>query len=325
MREDLIGYLLGALERDEHAGLEARLNGDPSLKREMEVLSRCLQPLAADKEHFEPPPGLAHRTCEFVAIQARVMSAPSAEAARSQWSFTDLAIAAGIFLAATMLFFPALNQSRFAARVLSCQNNLRELGTALTNYSDLHAGYFPNIAPEGRMSAAGIYATRLVDGGFLGSPRVVVCPASALASQEFRLITIQDLQNAPGASVPQLHRQLGGSYGYNIGYISNGRYFPTKNLRRVRFALMADAPSAMPPYRSLNHDGHGQNVLFEDQHVQYLTTCRARGCTDDIFLNDRGEIAAGVHQDDAVVGASHTKPVLLPVEVESSVFPDGTP
>jgi len=322
MREDLIGYALGALEPEEHAHIEARLNADPALRHDLQLIARSLEPLSWDKQSYEPPAALAHRTCEFVATQSRVMMAPAPVANSSQWRFADVAIAASLFLAATMLFFPALNQSRFAARVLSCQNNLREIGTALTNYADLHGGYFPNIAPEGRQSAAGVYAMRLVEGGYLSNPSVIVCPASALADEgEFRVPTSDELQTVPGEHLPHLHRKMGGSYGYNVGYVSNGRYYPTKNQNRVRFALMADAPTAKPPYRSQNHGNCGQNVLFEDLHVQYLTTCRARGCTDDIYLNDKGEVAAGVHKDDAVVGASHTRPLLIPVPVEIETTP----
>jgi hypothetical protein len=322
MRDDLIGYALGALEPEEHALIEARLNADPALRHDLELVTRSFQPLSWDKQPYEPPPALAHRTCEFVATQSRVMLAPAPTASSSQWRFADVAIAAALFLAATMLFFPALNQSRFAARVLGCQNNLREIGTALTNYADLHGGYFPNIAPEGRLGAAGVYATRLLEGGYLANQRVIVCPASALADEdEFRVPTSEELQNVPGEHLAQMHRRMGGSYGYNVGYVSNGRYYPTKNQHRFHFALMADAPSAKPPYRSHNHGNCGQNVLFEDLHVQYLTTCRARGCTDDIYLNDKGEVAAGIHKDDAVVAASHTKPLLVPVPVHIEPAP----
>ena len=51
MREQLIGYLLSALEPDEHQIVEAQLSRDPQLKRELELLSRSLQPLACDREH----------------------------------------------------------------------------------------------------------------------------------------------------------------------------------------------------------------------------------------------------------------------------------
>ena len=314
MRDHLIGYLLDALDPEEHELVEAHLSRDPQLKRELDVISRGLLLLSIDKAHYDPPAGLAHRTCEFVALQARVRLAPQPAHSASRWSMADMLVAAGLFLAATMLFFPAMNQSRFAARLLSCQNNLREIGIGLTNYSDLHGHYFPDIPPEGQLSAAGIYATKLVEGGFLANPQVIICPASALADGivEFRVPTSNDLQNAPRAQLVRLHRQMGGSYGYNLGYVANGRYQATKNLRRPTFALMADAPSTAPPFRSLNHGDCGQNVLFEDAHVQYLTTCNARGCEDNIFLNDDGEMAPGKHQDDAVVGASHARPFLVP-------------
>ena len=105
---------------------------------------------------------------------------------------------------------------------------------------------------------------------------------------------------------------MGGSYGYNIGYVSNGRYQTTKNLRRSTFAILADAPAAASPYHSLNHEGRGQNVLFEDVHVQYLTTCKAHGCSDNIFVNDDGKRAPGLHRNDAVIGRQRAASPLDP-------------
>ncbi|MBI3836870.1 MAG: DUF1559 domain-containing protein, partial [Planctomycetia bacterium] len=265
MRDYLIGYLLDALEPTEHEMVAAQLNHDPQLKRELELIARSLQPLGADREPFDPPPGLAERTCQFVAVRAQATLAPPAAAFfPGRWTLTDLVIAAGIFFAATMLFFPALSQSRFASQVTSCQNNLRQIGIGLTSYSELHNKYFPDIPREASLGAAGIYATRLFDQGLLNGPHLVICPASALAerSAEFRIPTLKELQTAQGAELARLQRRMGGSYGYNIGYISQGRYQATRNLRRPRFALMADAPNAEPPYHSINHQGCGQNVLF---------------------------------------------------------------
>jgi len=319
MREQLIGYLLSALEPDEHQIVEAQLSRDPQLKRELDLLSRSLQPLACDREHYHAPLGLAHRTCEFVAEQAQILPAPSTPAyAPSSWRLSDMVVAAGIFIAATMLFFPALNQSRFAARLLGCQNNLRELGMGLTNYADLHQGYFPDIPAQGECAAAGIYATKLIEGGFLANPRVIICPASAAADEETDVLvpTSQELLNAQGPRLIVLQKKMGGSYGYNIGYVSGGKYQATRNLHRPRFAIMADAPNAEAPFRSLNHGDCGQNVLFEDLHVQYLTTCKARGCKDNIYVNDDGHVALGKHLNDAVVGPSHARPVIVPTAEE---------
>ena len=94
----------------------------------------------------------------------------------------------------------------------------------------------------------------------------------------------------------------------------NGQYRSSKNLQRPTFALVADAPSGGLVDRSGNHDRRGQNVLFEDGHVQYLTTCTARGCKDHIFTNDEGHQAPGLHPHDAVLGPGglrlETKPVI---------------
>src|SRR4029078_9538570 len=108
--EQLIGYLLSALEPDEHQLVEAQLSRDPQLKRDLDLLSRSLQPLACDREHYHAPLGLAHRTCEFVAEQAQILPAPSTPAyAPSSWRLSDMVVAAGIFIAATQVFFPGLN------------------------------------------------------------------------------------------------------------------------------------------------------------------------------------------------------------------------
>lgn len=315
MRDQLIGYLLDALEPSEQELVEAQLNRDPRWKQELELLSRSLKPLAADKAYYEPPVGLVHRTCEFVAAQSKVLLAPPAAAVvPSRWTFADLVVAAGIFVAAAMLFFPAVNQSRFAARLSGCQNNLRQIGMALGEYSGLHHGCFPNVPLNGSLAAAGIYGPRLVDHGFISNPGVLICPASQLANlaTEFRVPTCQELERTHGEQLIRLHRAMGGSYGYTLGYVANNVYQPTRNLQRPNFAIMADAPASEAPFHSLNHGGCGQNVLFEDGHVQYLTTCKAHGFTDNIFLNDEGEPKVGVHMHDAVIGASHSKPLLPP-------------
>jgi hypothetical protein len=325
MRDYLIGYVLEALEPAEHEMVAAQLSRDPQLQRELALISRSLQPLAADREHFVPPAGLAERTCEFVALRAQAVLAPPAAALLpSRWNLSDLVVAAGLFFAATMLFFPALNQSRFAAQVVGCQNNLRQIGLGLTNYSQIHNEYFPNIPVEGSLGTPGIYATRLFEQGFLKGSHLVICPGSDLAgrSAEFRIPTLKELQSAQGAELDRLQQQMGGSYGYNIGYVSQGRYQATKNLRRATFALMADAPNVCSPYHSPNHQGCGQNVLFEDLHVQYLTSCKAHGCSDDIYLNDEGEVAPGLHMHDAVIGPSAFRLFFTPVANEVPVGPD---
>ena len=52
----------------------------------------------------------------------------------------------------------------------------------------------------------------------------------------------------------------------------------------------------------------GQNVLFEDLHVDYLLGDRIPGSSDDLFRNDDGKIRAGTHAKDAVVGGCTARP-----------------
>lgn len=293
--------------------IAAQLARDPELKRELDLIALALKPLAADRGHCDPPPELAERTCAFVVRHVETRRAPApAPVLPSRWSLTDLVVAAGIFFAAAMLFFPAVNQSQFTARVTSCQNNLRQMGIALDSYSTMYNGLFPPASHRGGWVAE----PSLVAHGLLGkSHLVLVCPASELAGRatQFRMITADELPQAKSAlEASALHEQLAGSYGYTLGYMSPDGYHPTKNMRRARFALMADAPHTEAPFRSLNHGGCGQNVLFEDGHVQYLTTCRAHGCKDDIFTNDEGKIAPGLHANDSVIGPSSFK-LLVPV------------
>jgi hypothetical protein len=146
----------------------------------------------------------------------------------------------------------------------------------------------------------------------------VVCPATSLAEQrEFRLPSVIELKNAKGETLVQFHRSMGGSYGYTLGYLTDGKYQPTKNRSRSNFALVADAPTmGADGLRSMNHGINGQNVLFEDGHVEYLTMCEVSGCRDKIYLNDQDQPAAGVHENDSVVAGSSARPLFTPVSTE---------
>jgi len=70
MRDELVGYAIDALEPHEKAALEAQLARDPGLQRDLEIVRRSLLLVECDRQHFDPPTGLAQRTCQFVALQA---------------------------------------------------------------------------------------------------------------------------------------------------------------------------------------------------------------------------------------------------------------
>jgi len=285
---------------------------------------------------LSPPPGLADRTLQFIAEQReslpdavpvsgdsphradlepvgkrrwRAAAAREPLAARaSSWRFIDFAVALSVCVALGGLVFPMLSVSRANARIAACANNLREVGVALTQYSEHQNGFFPRVAETGSLAAGGIYAPTLLAGGYVANPQFFVCPASSVAEgPSLRIPTLAELNAATGIELTQLRRQMGGTYGYALGYRQAGVYRPTRNLFRDSFALVADMPSedfATSP----NHRGNGQNVLLEDGHVVFLKSCRLEGSNDDIFTNDDGKAAAGCHVNDAVVVRSDVSP-----------------
>lgn len=344
MREDLLGYLMGALDEAERAKVQAALEVDPVLAAECARLEQAIAPLSEDESWIDPPRRLADRTVGFVEAYANQADAcgdatvspvasetlPDAETCASpalspaaepmgnrprRWTLADAIVAVGICAAAAMLFFPAIANSQRQAAVVQCQNNLRQIGHALVDYSYDHDRHFPLVPASGNLSIAGIYAPLLKENKRIEDDNVFLCPTSELAQEAdtFRVPDMKELLRQEGKTLLASQRKLGGSYGYAFGYEDeNGVYRPNINRSRPRFAILADSPSLhLKDRRSANHDGNGQNVLFEDNHVEYLTHCRAEEASDNVFLSDRGYVEAGRHWNDAVIGNSWARPVLL--------------
>jgi hypothetical protein len=224
------------------------------------------------------------------------------------WRAADLVVAIGVCVAIVAMIFPLVHASRTRAQITACANKLREIGLALTGYSERHNGLFPEVSETGNLSTAGVYAPTLVDSGFLEDSRIVICPGSKLADgPTFRIPTLEEVRKATPERIRELRPIMGGSYGYALGYRDNGKYKPTRNRYRNAFALAADVP-ADDLTSSPNHGRCGQNVLLEDGHVVYLSTRRLEGSGDDIFENDLGQVAAGCHANDSVVARSEASP-----------------
>jgi len=183
---------------------------------------------------------------------------------------------------------------------------------ALTQYSQTNGGLFPSVPIQGKLAAAGIYAPVLFQNKLVNDPGRFVCPDSRLAAKRnvFRIPTYNELELATPAKIVDLRPTLGGSYGYNLGYMRDGVYNPTKNLYRDNFAILSDAPSDRPGHQSDNHGSWGQNVLFENGGVKFMTSSKPSDSIDDIFANDDGLVAAGLHQNDSVIGASSATPII---------------
>jgi len=136
----------------------------------------------------------------------------------------------------------------------------------------------------------------------LEEDREIPCPPD-LVVKTLALTAEQFLKQAP---------RLLPCYAYSLGYRDEtGVYHCAMEATQTacaRVPLMADGP---PPgvgnsLNSTNHGGRGQNVLFNDGHVEFCVSRHVGG--DDIYLNRDLKVGAGVDCNDAVLGSSAAHP-----------------
>ncbi len=328
--EQLLGYLLGALEDDEQQNLREQLSRDENLRRELALLRELIRPLERTRQGDAPPPQLAQRTCRFVAARAEELKSPRNERPvpagslhdlgedlslggdPSRFSWFDLAAAAGILVAASLLLFPALQVGRNEARINACAHNLALLRQSLAQYGDAFAGFMPSAPPDSRLSVAGGFASILRTNGYLSDLHVLLCPSSPAAARPgFDVPTVDYIQAMPeGRELQELLASLGGGYSMSYGYMENGRFHALRSEGGSHFALVSDSPSPDPPhFRTFSH-GSGVNVLYQSGAVCFVTRPCASPESDHIFLNAAGEIGLGLNRYDAVIPPAGATPII---------------
>jgi hypothetical protein len=287
MRDELVGYLVGALEPHEQAAIEDHLRRDPQLQEALAELRGCLTPLGFDGGHFEPPAHLLQSTCDLVAERRAVLPwRDYANSGSRGWSMQDLVTAAGVMVAASLLFFPAVNYSREQASVAGCQNGLRHIANAMSLYSNFNGGYLPHASTSTSVASTGVYAPILKSRGFVNNAQVFICPAATRQrGKAVAIPTLKQVQEASPADLAKLEETMGGDFRTTLGYVKDEVYHPVRHAGREYFAVLADAPSIDGDRQSPNHGGLGQNVLFDDGHAQFLSTCRCRPDRDYVPVN----------------------------------------
>lgn len=331
MNENLVGYALNALDENTERQVEAYLAEHPEARQTLARVRQALAPLAADAAPPEPPRDLFARTVALVAEHickhepkpttadqplAELPKAPpvhsdSATGGRGWWRRADVLIAACLLVTMLGVLLPALSHLRSAsgeAAMTACANNLRQFYTALQTYHDQHGAY-PNVAAEAPRDVAGMVVPILADAGTLPTDASIRCPGNGphLACN----VTLASLRTMPPDEFQAKAPSLSHCYAYSLGHRdAQGTYYtPGSTARRPDSLnpLMADRPpSEGAVANSMNHGGTGQNVLYLDGHVRYLTARHVSG--DDFFLNLDNEVAAGRGPTDAVLGYSAARP-----------------
>ena len=327
MREDLVGHLLGALEPSESKAIEMALadpQSGPGLRHDLERLRLSLKPLAGDRDVLRAPAGLAGRTMRFIVEQeaaaqasaTRPLPSPrglseveASPRGRGSRAWIDRAIVAATALAACVLVAPLLLDSIGQARARRAERNLLKTSGALQGYADAHR-VFPSPPDSGPLSRAGLYAPTLVsEQRLVADDGTLLCPDTALSrSGTFRVPTLEQLNAAIGTpQFEEMVRTMGGDYGYTLGHRdAAGVLQPNTDRRRTHHPLMADAPNEGDE-RSSNHPDGIHHVLFEDGHVKRIAPTDLHR-DDHLFKNHDGEVAAGVDEEDAVIGDSQDQP-----------------
>jgi hypothetical protein len=321
MQDNLVGYLVGALDEDETAQLEARLQSDPALQARLQLAAQSLRPLMEDVDEIEPPSDLVAKTCCFVSESGAVPVAAARRMAgtytdrfnaHGAWRLVDVVVAASVLLGACLMCFPAINNARYHAQMAGCQNNLRQIGQALIHYSHLGQGYFPVVPSKGNFAVAGMYAPTLIDHGLVVDDYLFLCPATPNEEigSVFRIPSLNEIQRARGQTLAVMQRVMGGQFGYTLGYRdAANKLRGIANRGRDHFPLMSDAPGDWATSCSLPRRKRHRHVLFESGRVCRLPIQSVCWQGDDLFVNDRGEVSAGMHAGDAVIGSSATTPL----------------
>ncbi len=359
-QEDLLGYVLGALDAQEQRDVQQLIDADPELEEKLLEIRSSLGPLDFLDGANGPRPGLARRTSEMVAnVQKQLdpdeLTAAGAhpitdgliakatlqklamldggseerttarkagdqfglsDSSRSErtlrptsWSLSDMLVGVAAVAVLASVLLPAISYSRFNSRINACQDNLRGLGSALLAFSSMNPkGEFPSIPDSPNLRVSGSYALQLKEAGLIEDDRMVLCAGFANKfDRAFRIPVREQIQNASGCQLDHFKRIMGGNFGYSLGYVECNQYHCPSNRGRAHFVLLADMPSQnLDGRRSANHGGRGQNCLFEDGHIEFVSGF-AYG-EDPIFVNDIGVVDAGLHCDDSVIAPSHVAP-----------------
>ena len=101
------------------------------------------------------------------------------------------------------------------------------------------------------------------------------------------------------------------SYAFTLGYRDeNNVWHPVNRAEDAgdnAVLVFADSPPpGITTGNSRNHGSRGQNVLFLDGRVQFMTVRTYSG--DDIYLNSANFVAAGNNIRDFVLGGPNAKP-----------------
>jgi hypothetical protein len=299
--EQLIGSILKLLEPSEQVDVEQALFQDQELLKRYRVLEKALSPFEVAKGSIELPQGLVAATIAktasyvlehglppavptYVTVPATIsrtwLSDPhwQAEAApTSTWRPMELLVAGFVLMIAVGFGFAGVQKIRHDRQVTACQNQMRQLHTALTTYSSTEGGRLPQVGTAA-VPTAGSFSQELQRKGHLASDQAAYCPDSS----------------------PFL------PFAYTLGYRTSFGSLRGISANSADWTpILADLPQTA--LQQVSHST-GQNVLFWNGSVRFSTITKVGAEGDDIYLNDAELPRAGLHPFDTSLGMHNAIP-----------------
>lgn len=291
MNDVLLDYALDQLPAGDRAVVGHLIASDPAVAAKYRAIAAALAPLASDAEPDAPPPGLALTALAFTAehlvanglYSARDGFTPDSPATEPNSAYKEnrfqtalrgwvnVAVISAVVLLTLGLGLTVVQKSRQSARELACQDNLRELHAGLSGYSDTHDGRYPQ-AGTVMVPTAGEFFAELARSGQPLSESARRCP----------LQPVDAFGNTVG-------------YAYSLGFRD-----PLGHLNGLRRPETAE--DLTPIVADLPGSRHaGWNVLHVGGSVQFVRS-HVSVTGDDLFQNDAGRAAAGLHRGDVCLG-----------------------
>ena len=321
-REDqlqrVLDYHLHLDEEGERRETDALLAKDAEVRQLSESVRRMLRPLASWPAET-PPDYLAERTMQLIEHhdQTRRLAESTRESAgsgqagdtgkgRGRWILGNLrdfvAVAATIMLV-LMVSRPGVRYARQVSNKLNCASQMRQVGVGLSEYALDYQGSLPDVAHQpgakwwnvGSQDDVNSSNTRnvflLVKNGYLPA-RVFLCPGEG-GHQDIRIIlTPEELGRMRDFASPE---QI--NYSFRLLFdkdllpldaLNHTVMMTDKNplfedLERKRQEESLTLTEQLLQANSGNHQNRGQNVLFNDGHVEFMTDRYLKMSRDDIF------------------------------------------